>query len=997
MVDFTKLENIYRMFSPAEELAARKLGENNSSNPDSIIRKLQKILVDTGDGTPSIADIEKQLNNLRTGASGEEVKILNRIVTFYSTNDYRPSNNDVVAPYLYKDVTGEVKDDITFKQIVGGSYLKENIPIPVSVCLSRSAYLSPVAREVDKVEMFLNYMPSTVISRCVPYLEMEFVFDRLNNFPGTLTTPSLLKFLLGPANVNQEGTTATDVMYRGRRVEKEIEGTKREYTSAGMELFTSPQTLINMDQSVNSNRYVPVLDPTRPFASLESVTINVTPTTGIMSYKSAQAVIRLHDRSRLSEFADLVQPTTYGRTTIWLTYGWRHQTGEADKQIETYADYINKKMLIKEAYGITNSSYAFDSSGQVTITLQLFTKTALQLQEITLNDNAEFLKLAKEQAILSNQIDELSKQLGIDLTPKNKEIRMFTVLNAAADNTYPDLDKTKVKAAITELYNAFGRGLRIQLSPDDKKKLDDLKTNLDKYYFGDPNDSESKSQKLFAYKAKIESKAETDAKNKFIELHQGPDPFIIFTNEDANKNKHDKLLQEFGYDGATFPYINEIKSYLNSSVDKTLQQELSRSGITKNKVVSFGKLFTTFVVPAVLSADVCDECQIYFYNINDIAGKASGTNLAEFPIDLPDFMYQYREELKSASAITIEKFLKLVVNAQITDYRAIPYGFRSVNGLFKPWSKETGTSEIADKKNEDFVSLTQGLNGGRGAFQFPQVEIYIEMSYQRPSEDVLVTLRDSNVLTNPYGTSDRKILKIHVYDKSLNPYPEAARILKSETNGVFKYTSNYVELNPFIKTSTGGEPQTQGTTASTTTKTVSGAETREITLEGDYKDREKIRRLVTEMVPTLSPGMNASSIIEATMSTKMDANLAASQMLGLNSGRNVQATPRGSGVGNLPLKVIPAALTMRTLGCPIISYSQLFFVDMNTGTTIDNIYGVTGITHQLQPGKFETSLQFGFYDAYGKYESPSTVADSIYSMTQKLTNQQTSEGQNNQG
>jgi hypothetical protein len=45
------------------------------------------------------------------------------------------------------------------------------------------------------------------------------------------------------------------------------------------------------------------------------------------------------------------------------------------------------------------------------------------------------------------------------------------------------------------------------------------------------------------------------------------------------------------------------------------------------------------------------------------------------------------------------------------------------------------------------------------------------------------------------------------------------------------------------------------------------------------------------------------------------------------------------------------------LGCPLIDYAQEFFIDLDTGTSIDNIYVVNGITHTLGPGSFNTSLE----------------------------------------
>ena len=48
---------------------------------------------------------------------------------------------------------------------------------------------------------------------------------------------------------------------------------------------------------------------------------------------------------------------------------------------------------------------------------------------------------------------------------------------------------------------------------------------------------------------------------------------------------------------------------------------------------------------------------------------------------------------------------------------------------------------------------------------------------------------------------------------------------------------------------------------------------------------------------------------------------------------------------------------------------QQFFVDLGTGTTADNLYNVTGITHNISLGKFESQFKFTFADAYGQYES----------------------------
>jgi hypothetical protein len=55
------------------------------------------------------------------------------------------------------------------------------------------------------------------------------------------------------------------------------------------------------------------------------------------------------------------------------------------------------------------------------------------------------------------------------------------------------------------------------------------------------------------------------------------------------------------------------------------------------------------------------------------------------------------------------------------------------------------------------------------------------------------------------------------------------------------------------------------------------------------------------------------------------------------------------------------------IGCPIIEYAQQLFVDAQTGTTIDDIYTVTGIEHDIENGKFVSSMTLTPLMSYGKY------------------------------
>ena len=48
---------------------------------------------------------------------------------------------------------------------------------------------------------------------------------------------------------------------------------------------------------------------------------------------------------------------------------------------------------------------------------------------------------------------------------------------------------------------------------------------------------------------------------------------------------------------------------------------------------------------------------------------------------------------------------------------------------------------------------------------------------------------------------------------------------------------------------------------------------------------------------------------------------------------------------------------------------QNFFIDFQTGTTLDNIYYVTGLTHTIESGKFTSQITFAANDAYQRYNN----------------------------
>lgn len=996
MKTFDTVESIFQIFQSQEEVATRR--ESYSGKFGYLVAQVRALVGDTDNGAASARQFSADLNDLyktqNIPANPANKLFLNRMINFYSTADDDGNSQDLFgklkSPYLCETVEDKEKKynkKASTLDIIGMSK-DQNDPnyFPkdkhFSVVLLRNPLTSPAMYNVGKVESYLNFLPSIVLARCVPYVHVEFVFDRPVSSYGKLFTASTMKFLLGGDTIDTEKYDADSAIYKANNIKVNVDGKDRVYSRAGMDLFTAPQTLINMNPVSDRARYVDVLDPTRPFATLESLSINITGTTDTINFKTAQMTLKLHDRTRLAEFADLFQPGTAGgpgiaKCTVWLTYGMRHPrdpVAGGTVSAKTYGEFINNNMLVKEAFGVRNASYSFEGSGQVTITLQLDVKGGTDLMLTTLEDahSNAFKKMYQDKKEVADYIAKLSKELHMERKPKDSdnaadsrggesvEIRGYAVIEAAANNVYPEYKPAEVKQAIDGL-----KRTRASFDSTMLTKVDSLITKLEEYY-------EVKNGK-FGRNDKRTDLVEEVVKKKFQELEVGLDPFL------PNVEKHNLMMKEFyGHEGIPHPYIQEIEKYKN---DERLT-DYQVKGATK-KVVSFGKLFSVFMAPALKKLEGIDEFQVFFYNINDLAGLASGTNLAEFPIDLPRFMRQYQDHLDAneAALLTVQTFVQLVIDSQLENLHAIPYGFRSKKELFEKWKKGKRGDEMTKEGSAQYPAYAVQVNNGRGTFLMPNIEILLETKQMRPNEgtsagDLLsyFELEQGN-LTKSSVAGYGKVLKIHIFDSAQNPHRGTEALYRGDKGS--EYAWEFPKpFNPYAQQ--GQADALVVTEGQNGEKTVDGGAVREKirnnsfdkeTFTGDRTDRQKMMKLIARGIPMLIPGMEASGIKEASFASQADAAMQAAQMTGVGPSEDIQGTPRGDGVGNLPMRVIPSTMSMRTIGCPLLRFGQMYFIDMNTGTTIDNVYGLNSITHEFSQGKFESALEFVPYDAYGRYES----------------------------
>lgn len=390
-----------------------------------------------------------------------------------------------------------------------------------------------------------------------------------------------------------------------------------------------------------------------------------------------------------------------------------------------------------------------------------------------------------------------------------------------------------------------------------------------------------------------------------------------------------------------------------------------KPGETKKpkRVVSLAKALTIFCLEPVLGSDNFDEIQMVFYQFNSQAGKARDTNIGSFPIEIAYLKEVFEDHIyaKRNVDMTINEFVLLVQSAVINDPRAIAYGLR------QSYAKRKAGKEpeiLGNAKIEDVLAKALGEQGG--TFKYPAVEAYVET-------------RGGRVLKNGERSQEKAkhdILRIHVFDKQASPYDQFLQLIRTQTG-----LQEIVE-----KSEKSPNRQTIRDLIDLVKFDDAGLQYEEDPKTGEMKVRavsaDRIKRVVSSALPTMTYGTNNSAIINANLQTQQNQLLSTVQML-RTAGRQNNTEPNGSAVGGIPLRVIPCQLDMDTFGCPLMNLNQQFFIDFSTGTTADNIYLLTHLQHKIKQGSFTSHLKFVPLDAYGALESIISKVDQISNILKK--------------
>lgn len=933
-------------------------------------------ITDGGLTTPElVASIESRTAGAPTGREGNDVRSLVRIC-------HEPGQNSsgvllgkdirVVGPsaalqqgvangeeagevYSVREVLGLEGQSVSSSPInEGGSAAAGCELAAIQVFANR---LSPASRDMGALTLFLNAIPTLELSRAVPFIDVVLIQEGASvggtsELPGRIESLSLGQFLLG--NARSEASphptlTATDLQVSGeqsRLPDFPASGGENERPSpistAGMELFTSPQTLVNADEAhfedseLTDNveeqlrRQSPIIDRFRPLMTLKSLSLSVVGAGGIMSYKSGKMSLVLHDRSRLAEVSAFVQPARYGSNHILLEYGWSHPDAPAQGGLVTSDNPIGSfigALRAREKYQVVNSSFTFDDAGQVQIELTLSMLSTRGLRQVNIglgpSESTSFSAVKNIIDLVGQIRSRLNSTLAAQITGESDVIGSLTspasVLSLSPD-AIKELRKV-IRATNSSNSSALGR-LNEQL----KSLIGDETRGV-----------------VGGAAALLKSGVQKEIQSKVAGLRVGPDPFLV---EQIIKTRQGKQV-----------------------------------AVKSSDYVSLGKLLLKFIGQPIATSEYYRDVQLIFYNFNDRAAYMANRNIATFPVKVSEMETLLKNELDQVLNMTTESFIGFIDGHYTSAPSAEAYGF---SGFYQ-------TRNARNSEEAQGPQLLKKFEDDAAALATEQQEILKTAYADRDGDHEFVQPTISFVAeavplrSNP--SDPRTLLRIHIFDGAATSHSCIQQLLEASSSRTVGLINNAAaEARQSLNRAQG-----EGEGAAAANPDVADyrrqvSEAVRVGLLEEYpptsgpasNDPSRANRLrlkggmpalkgfISRTMPSVRYGEGASGIISAKVQSMSDPGLTTVNILRQGTTPDTPTSARFTGV---PLSVAPVECVLETIGCPLWSFGQQLFIDFGTGTSVDAIYGVVGVDHTISPGEYKTTVKLTPMGSYARYDS----------------------------
>jgi hypothetical protein len=858
--------------------------------------------------------------------------------------------------------------------------------------------------------VFMNHIPAIEMSRAGVYFSLGINIPGPPAEPasGRMQTLSQMRFLSpeGTLIPNLAATADDHMLYAAPPGSPGDTEDVESYV--GMELFTSPQTLVNYDSPVDGQGGG-ALDKSRPFMSLISFKVQVIPSRGAMSTQTASLQITLHDRSRLHEISELVMPQFLGKLELSIEWGWAHP----DPWTNDFGALLNS-LRTAQKFSVYQSSYQFTDSGQVEITLSLISKGASQANftDAAMSANVREKWVAVESAMAAVKLarGKVLGMHGIKAAVGTSEISTLSLSSTG------HLITGDASANIDAWIKKFGKG------EGDTGELATLLTTL----------------KSTVSSATATLNGELAQKWKSINAGFNADPFMTIFNGAGN-----------------------IVRVLNEETAAPWRKQVSRRDY-KGEVCSFGKIANLFMGLPLAQSGLYDEVQTVFYCANDDAGWFAGGNLGSLPIDLRAVGGKTMEDLlkieyqKYGGQYPVARIMKWIVENYIESQYSLCYGlsantspgsggasnFKLKDGKIVALDPGSKIASIQANNETELRKAYYGdanqktTSGGAAATPFRPINLKIHLEVVQGDESLteLITPgfgEEDGVSDTSKNAGSRTVLRIHFIDAGASNSTVLDNVLRSfkdTESGIIDVSApqrRWAGMNQDVFKETIARRDSRATaiykemtdmgiispqhmlTTPLDSATAAYAEANELiadceaaiadgqdpnsfepeltqqreivdagpeilgagyTLNGDA---DALMKWIQTKIPYIKYGSEGTNIKQISAQTNSDSKTASMYMVR----QATQRTEPGPIEKGLPMQHMPLQLSIDMMGNPLIEYMQQYFVNLGTRTSLDNRYCCIGLSHDISPGQYSTSAQFVPLDAYATFRSTARKLD----------------------
>ena len=685
----------------------------------------------------------------------------------------------------------------------------------ISAVLLNSDYLRCGAKNALELSAFFNIIPTLEYAKAYPYFNASFILPSVSKSDVTqvFKTATLNQFMFG-------SLPSSDVTENYNSFENVIVNDQDKIgVKTNLSVFTSPQTMVNMDEKVGHNDYVQadqnqlritsIHDKTRPFMTLKTFTIDVSPTQGLMSFKTGKMSLVLHDRTRMTDIAPFIKPDLFGSfgAEILVEYGWKHNQGEEKDNFGNYKNpigsFLNSSRTV-EKYMITNSQFSIESNGQVNINLSIAMKGPIDIRQTEISADSEKAlqenKLSLATSAYNNNKNSFFRAIKLpSFLASDTDFNQAVALSAPVykKKTLNAEQKRKLEKFKTEASGLAGFLKTVTFESGKltfkKETLKRRQTLLDKYFgktFTSLLKQSSDNKNIVYTNAALQADPESQITALRSTLLNIKKTIQSILDDDERREQNVRSYVESLIGGITTDYFKS--KLLSDTISKYKKKEEAKDiEIIGDNYVTLGAIITSLVGTHMSSTGKYNEIQMVYHTVNKQCGLASRIyskegvtlNIASIPVEKNMLEAFLKDLFTQKTVLTLESLISQIIVKFVMTKDNPMYGLSDLYRRKEEYSDPV-KPVYKNKKFKTRSSLKTPEDRLNYFYYGSDKEIYdVDPKVIPPSIHLSFdTLARANFEGSDTNYEDT-ICRINIYDRNDNPYQELSTLYNATVMG----------------------------------------------------------------------------------------------------------------------------------------------------------------------------------------------------------------------